>query len=278
MIRFLTAPVLCLAAAATLSCAAPALAQRAFGHRPERHGEIQRPGHRLAGRRPGVARAHRSRRRTACGGAPDIRQLDRLASFEACRRSAVARAVAAVDLPMLTALAHRGRPPASPPADPWPWSPCERRRATRARVAGGCAARHLADRPHRAPEVQRVRRPSLQGAGRRAPGTSASRRGRSCRCATTATGAGGRGPGAGGARSRRSSPAPKRCWRKAAMTAASPKPGSTAGEAAARPRDGGRSSVQGPGGRAPYSRGAVAPFDHDPVSSRQALHRRRLDL
>ena len=47
---------------------------------------------------------------TACGGAPDIRQLDQLASFEACRRSAVARAVVAVDSPMLTALAHRGSP------------------------------------------------------------------------------------------------------------------------------------------------------------------------
>jgi UrcA family protein len=47
---------------------------------------------------------------TACGGAPGIRQLDRWASFEACRRSAVARAVVAVESPMLTAMARRGSP------------------------------------------------------------------------------------------------------------------------------------------------------------------------
>ena len=111
MTRFLTTPVLCLAAAATLSCAAAAFAQTsdtvpsvAVKYRDL---DIGSPtGARVLLDRIEAAAS------TACGGAPDIRQLGRLASFEACHRSAVARAVDAVDSPMLAALAHRS-PPAS---------------------------------------------------------------------------------------------------------------------------------------------------------------------
>jgi UrcA family protein len=111
MTRFLTTPVLCLAAAATLTCAAPVLAQTsdtapsvAVKYRDLNIGSPA--GARILLERIEAAAS------TACGGAPDIRQLDRWASFEACRKSAVARAVVAVDSPMLTAVAHRG-PPAS---------------------------------------------------------------------------------------------------------------------------------------------------------------------
>jgi UrcA family protein len=107
MTRFLTAPVLCLAAAATLSCAAPVLAQTSdtvpsvavkYGNL-----DIGSP----AGAQV-LLRRIEAAANTVCGGAPDIRQLHQWASFEACRRSAVARAVVAVDSPMLTAMAHRG--------------------------------------------------------------------------------------------------------------------------------------------------------------------------
>jgi UrcA family protein len=105
----LAAPFLCLAAAATLSCAAPVLAQTSdtvpsvsvkYGHP-----NIGSP----AGAQVLLKRIQAAAN-TVCGGAPDIRQLNQLASFEACRRSAVARAVAAVDSPMLTAMAHGGSP------------------------------------------------------------------------------------------------------------------------------------------------------------------------
>ena len=106
MTRFLAA---CLAAAAMLPCAAPVLAQTSdtgpavtvkysdlnIGSRADARV--------LLGRLQAAAG-------TACGGAPDIRQLGRLASFDACRRSAVARAVAAVDSPMLTAMAQGAHP------------------------------------------------------------------------------------------------------------------------------------------------------------------------
>ncbi len=107
MVRFLTAPVLCLAAAATLSCAIPALAQISdtvpsvtvkFGDL-----NIGSP----AGAQV-LLRRIKAAANTACGGAPDIRLLSQWASFEACRRSAVARAVVAVGSPMLTAMAHGG--------------------------------------------------------------------------------------------------------------------------------------------------------------------------
>jgi UrcA family protein len=108
MTRF---PVLCLAAAATLACAAPVLAQASdtvpsvtvsyadlnLGSPAGAHALLKRI----------EAAAD-----TACGGAPDIRRLDQLASYAACRRSAVARAVVAVGSPMLTAIAH-GASPAS---------------------------------------------------------------------------------------------------------------------------------------------------------------------
>ena len=109
MIRFLRAPVLCLAAAATLSCAAPVLAQT-----PDpvpsvtvKYGDLD------VGSRTGaqvLLQRIEAAANTACGGEPDIRRLDQLATFEACRRSAVARAVAAIDSPMLTAMAHGGSP------------------------------------------------------------------------------------------------------------------------------------------------------------------------
>jgi UrcA family protein len=109
MTRFLAAPALCLAAAAALSFAAPALAQTS-----DPVPSVTVKFHDLDVGSP--AGAHMLLRRieaaanTACGGAPDIRQLGRWTSFEACRRSAVARAVAAAGSPMLTAMAHRGAP------------------------------------------------------------------------------------------------------------------------------------------------------------------------
>ena len=106
MTRFLTTPILCLAAAATLTCAAPVLAQTSDAAPSVsvkyRDLDIGSP----AGARVLLERIEAAAG-TACGGAPDIRQLDRWASFEACRKSAVARAVDSVDSPMLTAVAHR---------------------------------------------------------------------------------------------------------------------------------------------------------------------------
>jgi UrcA family protein len=105
MIRFLTAPALCLAAAATLSCAAPVLAQTSdtVPSVTVKYADLDLGS---------LARARLLLKRieaaadTACGGAPDIRQLSQWTSFEACRGSAVARAVVAVDSPMLTAMAN----------------------------------------------------------------------------------------------------------------------------------------------------------------------------
>ena len=106
MTRFLTAP-LCLAAAAALSGAIPARAQisDAAPSVTVKYGDLNIGS-------PGGAQVLLSRIETAaktvCGGAPDTRQLSQWASFETCRRSAVARAVVAVDSPMLlTAMAHR---------------------------------------------------------------------------------------------------------------------------------------------------------------------------
>jgi UrcA family protein len=110
MTRFLTTPVLCLAAAASLSCAAPVLAQTldTVPSVTVKFADLN------IGSRAGawvLLKRIEAAANTACGGAPDIRLLDQLARFEACRRSAVARAVAAVDSPMLTAMAHGGAPP-----------------------------------------------------------------------------------------------------------------------------------------------------------------------
>ena len=105
MTRLLTAPVLRLAAAAALSCAAPVFAQTsdAVLSASVKYGDLDIGS-------PLGARVLLERIEAAangvCGGAPDIRQLTQWASFEACRRSAVARAVVAVDSPMLTALTH----------------------------------------------------------------------------------------------------------------------------------------------------------------------------
>jgi len=111
MTRFLTAPVLCLAAAAALSSAAPVLAQTSdtVPSVSVRYGDLNIGS--PAGAQV-LLRRLEAAANTACGGAPDIRQLSQLASFEACRRSAVAKAVAAIDSPVLTAMAH-GRSPAS---------------------------------------------------------------------------------------------------------------------------------------------------------------------
>jgi UrcA family protein len=109
MTRFLTAPVLCFAAAATLSCAAPVRAQTS-----DTVPSVVVKYHDLNIGSPAGARMLLKRIEaaadTACGGAPDIRQLNQWASFQACRRSAVARAVVAVDSPMLTAMSHGGAP------------------------------------------------------------------------------------------------------------------------------------------------------------------------
>jgi UrcA family protein len=109
MTRFLTAPVLCLAAAATLSCAAPVLAQTSDSvpSVSVKYGDLNIGS--PAGAQMLLKRIEAAAN-TACGGAPDIRQLNQWTSFEACRRSAVARAVVAVDSPMLTAVAHGGSP------------------------------------------------------------------------------------------------------------------------------------------------------------------------
>jgi UrcA family protein len=109
MTRFLTPAALSLAAAAALSCAAPALAQTSDSVRSVavKYGDLNigsPAGAQVLLKRIGAAA------NTACGGAPDIRELSRWPSFEACRRSAVDRAVVAVDSPMLTAMAHRGSP------------------------------------------------------------------------------------------------------------------------------------------------------------------------
>jgi UrcA family protein len=110
MTRYLTTPVLCLAAAFTLWCAAPALAQTsdAVPSVAVKYGDLNIAS--PAGAQALLKRIEAAAN-SACGGAPDIRQFDQLADFEACRRSAVARAVVAVDSPMLTAMAH-GRSPA----------------------------------------------------------------------------------------------------------------------------------------------------------------------
>ena len=107
MNRSLTAPALCLAAAATLACAAPARAQTSDTVPSVfvKYADLNlgsRGGAEVLLRRIDAAAT------TVCGGAPDLRRLNQVASFEACRRSAVARAVAAVDSPMLATVAHRG--------------------------------------------------------------------------------------------------------------------------------------------------------------------------
>ena len=109
MNRLLIAPVLCLAAAATLSCVAPAVAQISVTvpSVTVKYSDLN-TGSRLGAQL--LLKRIEAAANTVCGGAPDIRQLDQLASFEACRKSAVARAVAAIDSPMLTAMAHGGSP------------------------------------------------------------------------------------------------------------------------------------------------------------------------
>ncbi len=109
MTRFLTTPVLCLAAAAALSCAAPALAQTSdtLPSVAVKYGDLDLGSPAGAQR---LLKRIEAAANTACGGAPDIRQLNQWTNFEACRKSAIARAVVAVDSPMLTATAHRGFP------------------------------------------------------------------------------------------------------------------------------------------------------------------------
>jgi UrcA family protein len=111
MTRLLTAPVLGLAAAATLACAAPVLAQTSDTVPSVRvnYGDLNIGS--PAGAQVLLKRLEAAAN-TACGGAPDIRELDRRASFEACRRAALAGAVTAVASPLLTAVAH-GAAPAS---------------------------------------------------------------------------------------------------------------------------------------------------------------------
>ena|SRR5579885_573204 len=108
MTRRLTT-ALCLAAAATMTGAAPAVAQisDAVLSVSVKYRDLN------LGSRAGaqvLLERIEAAAKTACGGPPDIRQLGQLASFEACRRSAVARAVVAVDSPTLTEMAHGGYP------------------------------------------------------------------------------------------------------------------------------------------------------------------------
>ncbi len=109
MTRFLIAPVLCFASAATLSCAAHVLAQTSdtVPSVSVKYGDLNigsPAGPQVLLKRIGAAA------NTACRGAPNTRQLTQLAGFEACRRSAVARVLVAVVSPMLTARAHGGSP------------------------------------------------------------------------------------------------------------------------------------------------------------------------
>ena len=109
MTRFLAAPVLCLAAAAALSGAIPARAQvsDAVPSVTVKYSDLN------IGSRDGaqvLLKRIEAAANTACGGPPDIRELSQWAGFEACRRSAIGRAVVAVDSPMLTAVAHRRSP------------------------------------------------------------------------------------------------------------------------------------------------------------------------
>jgi UrcA family protein len=111
MRRVLTTPVLHLAVAAMLSYAAPVLAQTldTVPSVSVKYGDLN-----LGSRADAQVLLKRiqAAANTVCGGAPDFRQLDQLARFQACRRSAVARAVVAVDSPSLTAMA-RGVSPGS---------------------------------------------------------------------------------------------------------------------------------------------------------------------
>jgi UrcA family protein len=109
--RLYATAVLCLAAAATLPSAAPVRAQTSdtVPSVTVRYGDLDIGS--PAGARVLLTRIQAAAD-TACGRAPDIRRLDRWAYFEACRRSAVTRAVAQVGSPMLTATAHP-RSPAS---------------------------------------------------------------------------------------------------------------------------------------------------------------------
>ena len=109
MARLLTAPLLGLAAAAGLTCAGPTLAQTSD---PVPAVTVKYRDLDIASRAGAQALLERieTAASTACGGVPDLRQLSRLAVFEACRSAAVGRAVVAVDAPMLTAMAHGGHP------------------------------------------------------------------------------------------------------------------------------------------------------------------------
>ena len=109
MTRFLTASILCLAAAAALSCAAPVLAQSSdtVPSVAVKYGDLDLGSPAGAQR---LLKRIEAAANTACGGAPDIRQLNQWTNFEACRKSAIARAVVAVDSPVLTAMAHGGSP------------------------------------------------------------------------------------------------------------------------------------------------------------------------
>ena len=48
---------------------------------------------------------------TVCGGQPDVRLLDQRAAFDKCRRETIARAVGALDAPMVTAMANHQTAP-----------------------------------------------------------------------------------------------------------------------------------------------------------------------
>jgi len=109
MTRFLTAPALRLAAAAMLSWATPVLAQTSdtVPSVVVKYGDLNLGS--PAGAKLLLKRIEAAAN-AACGGQPDIRELDKLANFKACRSSAVTRAVRAVNSPMLTAMANGGAP------------------------------------------------------------------------------------------------------------------------------------------------------------------------
>ncbi len=49
----------------------------------------------------------------ACGGEPDLRQLDQRSRFDQCRAETIGRTVTQLDAPMLTAVASHGVEPVS---------------------------------------------------------------------------------------------------------------------------------------------------------------------
>jgi UrcA family protein len=101
--------ILLLAASALLACAAPAFAQDDAAP----SAKISLAGLDLSSRDgAGQALARiKAAAVTVCGDRPDLRQLDRQAPFERCRKAAVDNAVKTLDRPLLSQAASSDAPP-----------------------------------------------------------------------------------------------------------------------------------------------------------------------